>query len=305
HIVQIYEVGEQNGRPFFSMEFISGGSLDRQIAGTPQPARAAAQLVEALARTIHHAHEHGIIHRDLKPANILLASVVRSPSSVATDGGEPATDYGPRTTDYGLPKITDFGLAKLLWADEAGPTQSGDLLGTPSYMAPEQIEAKSDMIGPAADVYGLGSILYELLTGRPPFKTETAMETLLQVRFMEPVSPSRFQPKLARDLVTICLHCLHKEPHKRYASALALAEDLRRFLADRPIQARRTSRAERVLRWCRRNPVVAGLSAALAVLLVVLGVGFVVTSLVRQERDKALVSQTRAERAERKVKLLS
>src|SRR5262249_51375692 len=148
----------------------------------------------------------------------------------------------------------DFGLAKLLDEDVAGPTHSGDLLGTPSYMAPEQAEGKSGTTSPATDVYGLGAILYELLTGRPPFKAETALETLLQVRSEEPVSPSQLQRKCPRDLVTICLKCLQKEPHKRYPSALALAEDLDRFLDGRPIQARPVGVAERALKWVRRHP---------------------------------------------------
>jgi WD40 repeat protein/tetratricopeptide (TPR) repeat protein len=263
HIVQIYEVGEHDGRPFYSMEFVGGGSLDRLVAGTPQSPREAAQLVETLARAMYHAHERGIIHRDLKPANILLVSggVVRGESSEPTF----STHHSPLTTQQ--PKITDFGLAKFLWADVAGPTRSGDLLGTPSYMAPEQIDFKTGVIGPASDVYGLGAILYELLTGRPPFKAETAMDTLLQVKFTDPVSPSQLQPKLSRDLVTICLHCLHKEPRQRYASALALAEDLRSFLDGRPIRARPVGVLARTVKWARRRPAIAALGAGIFLIL--------------------------------------
>jgi serine/threonine protein kinase/WD40 repeat protein len=311
HIVQIYEVGELDGQPFFSMEFISGGSLERLAAGTPQPAREAAQLVETLARTIHHAHGHGIIHRDLKPANILLAGVrgqgsgVRGQTSgVGSRGAGIEIDRAHSTTSLTpdpcplTPKITDFGLAKLLDAGEAGPTKTGDLLGTPSYMAPEQIEAKTGAIGPAADVYGLGSILYELLTGRPPFNAETAMETLLQVKLMEPVSPSRFQPKLPRDLVTICLRCLHKEPRKRYASALALADDFRRFLDGEPVQARPVSRGEKLWRWCRRKPLVAVLLASVVLLALFVVVGTPLAAFWwREQRDESRRNETRAESA--------
>jgi WD40 repeat protein len=246
-IVQIYEVGEQAGCPFLALEFVSGGSLAQQLDGTPMPPRRAAQLLLDLARAVQHAHEQGIIHRDLKPANVLL-------------------------TESGVAKIADFGLAKVLDAEQ-GQTRTGAVLGSPSYMAPEQAEGKARAIGAATDVYALGAILYELLAGRPPFKAETAMETLLQVQFTDPVSPSRLQPKLPRDLVTICLHCLRKEPRQRYASALALAEDLSCFLEGRPIRARPVGRAERVLRWCRRKPMLAGLSAAVVLLVGVVAIG--------------------------------
>ncbi len=240
-IVQVYEVGEAGGLPFFSLEFVSGGSLDRKARGTPLPAREAAALTEALARAVHYAHEHGVVHRDLKPANVLL-------------------------TADGQPKVTDFGLAKRL--DRAdGQTQSGAVMGTPSYMAPEQAAGRAREVGPAADVYALGAVLYELLTGRPPFKAATPLDTVLQVLKEEPVPPSRFQPKVPRDLETVCLKCLQKEPARRYASAAALAEDLGRWLAGEPIHARPVGGAERLWRWCRRNPVVAGLLAAVALAL--------------------------------------
>src|SRR5262249_43254277 len=211
------------------------------------PARQAAELVETLARAIHSAHGQGVVHRDLTPANVLL------------------------TTDD-RPKITDFGLAKLVIGGGDLRTQTGELLGTPSYMAPEQAASRHRAIGAATDVYALGAILYELLIGRPPFKGESPLETLRQVVADEPVAPSRLRPKLLRDLEPICLKCLHKEPSRRYASAEALADDLRRFLDGRPILARRSSALERGWSWCRRNPGLATASFAAGVLTMVLAV---------------------------------
>jgi hypothetical protein len=225
HIVQIYDVGEQDGRPYLALEFVDGTSLDQKLSGTPMPARQAAQLVETLARAMNAAHEVGIVHRDLKPANVLL-------------------------TADGQPKISDFGLAKRL-DDSAGDTASGAIIGTPSYMAPEQARGKSKHIGPAADVHALGAILYECLTGRPPFNAASPLDTMAQVIADEPVPPRRLQPKVPRDLETICLKCLQKEPHKRYATARALADDLRRFLHGEWIHARPTPAWERGLNWAR------------------------------------------------------
>jgi eukaryotic-like serine/threonine-protein kinase len=257
HIVQIHEVGEYNGCPYFSLELIEGESLDKKIAGRPQPPRESAQLVETLAHAVHHAHQHNVIHRDLKPANILLAEVQSPKSKVQSQTG------GLWTLDFGLwtPKITDFGLAKLLDMDNgATPTQA--LIGTPNYMAPEQAEGKSREIGPPADVYALGAILYELLTGRPPFHGDSAMDTIWQVRNQSPTPPSRLGSGVSRDLETICLKCLDKEPNRRYASASDLADDLRRFLEGRPIQARPTSPWQRLWKWARRRPAAATLIAA-------------------------------------------
>ena len=235
NIVQVYDVGDVDGRPYFTMEFVEGGNLADQIRGVPQPARQAAARVATLAEAIHAAHQSGIVHRDLKPANILL-------------------------TGDGTPKVTDFGLARRLEGD-GGLTLSGVPVGTPSYMAPEQARGKKQAIGPATDVYALGAILYELLTGRPPFRAESATATLQQVLTDEPVPPARLNPQVPRDLKTICLKCLHKEPHRRYASAAALAEDLRRFLRGEPIAARRAGRLERLARWARRSPAAAALLA--------------------------------------------
>ena len=266
NIVQIYDVGEAAGRPYFVLEFVAGGSLAQHLQGTPQPVRPAAQLVETLARAVHAAHANGVIHRDLKPANILLeGSGVRGQSAGGTSSLTP--DPSPLTPSLLTPKITDFGVAKCAGGDgEApdlrGPTVTGELLGTPNYMAPEQAMVPRQPVGPAADVYALGAILYELLTGRPPFTGETPLATVLQVLHNEPVSVTSLQPNVPRDLETICLKCLRKEPRKRYGSALELAEDLQRFLRDEPIQARPVMPVEKLWRWVRRHPVPAGLLAA-------------------------------------------
>jgi len=266
NLVQVYEVGEACGRgqgrhiPYFVLEYVRGGSLAQFLPGAAPPPRGAARLMEVVARAAQHAHQHGIIHRDLKPANVLLQTALPANDDTAT----------PIDLRTAVPKIADFGVARL--GDGSQLTQTGDVLGTPSYMAPEQTEGKGIGIGPATDVYGLGAILYEMLTGRPPFKAETALATVLQVREDEPVSIRRLQPTVPRDLETICLECLHKDPRRRYATAAALAEDLCRFLDGRPIAARRTGMAERAVKWVRRRPAVAGL---LATVLVVAALGFV------------------------------
>jgi WD40 repeat protein len=255
-VVQIYEVGEAEGQPYLVLEYLDGGSLASHLQGEPQPPRLAAALVEQLARAADHAHRRGIVHRDLKPANILLSAAPPSP-----EGGP-----RPRRLDLSacLPKIADFGLAKHLGAG-AARTETGVVLGTPWYMAPEQAGAGRREVGPAADIYGLGAVLYELLTGRPPFRGESLAETLDQVRTQEPVPPRRLQAGLSRDLETVCLKCLEKEPGKRYASAADLADDLARWLAGEPVRARPVGRAERLGRWCGRNRATAtacGLAAA-------------------------------------------
>jgi len=237
-IVPIYQVGEHEGRPYLCMKLIQGGSLAQQLNGTPMPISQAVLLVESLARTIHFAHQRGLIHRDLKPANVL-----RSPD--------------------GSYLIADFGLAKLLDGSE-GLTQSDNIMGTPSYMAPEQAWGRHRDITPTADVYSLGAILYEMLTGRPPFRAATVAETLELVRSEEPAPPRLVNAKIAPDLQTICLKCLEKEPGDRYATAEALAEDLCRFQAREPIRARRTGAGERALKWAKRHPSAAALLAVSA-----------------------------------------
>ncbi len=252
NIVQIHECGDSISGPYVALEYVGGGSLARKIDGTPLPPREAADLLLPLARAMHYAHGQGIVHRDLKPANVLL-QIADCRSQIAERSQSAICNL--QST---IPKITDFGLAKYVDAD-SGQTKSGAVLGTPSYMAPEQASGHSREVGPAADVYALGAILYECLTGRPPFKAATAIETMQQVVDVDPVPPRRLQPTLPRDLETICLKCLRKEPHKRYATAEALAVDLGRFLAGEPIRARPVSVWERAMKWARRRPAVAAL----------------------------------------------
>ena len=259
NIVQVYEISEHDGKPFFSLEFCAAGSLAQKINGTPWRPSDAAQMIETLARAISAAHQKGVVHRDLKPGNVLLM-------------------------EDGTPKITDFGLAKKL--DEASQTQSGAIMGTPSYMAPEQASGKKE-IGPGADVYALGAILYELLTGRPPFVAATALDTVMQVVSDDPAPPSQLQSKTPRDLETICLKCLQKDPARRYPSALELADDLKRFQADEPIRARPVGGVERAAKWVKRRPAVAAFLGVSAVAIV----GFLMSGGIMW-RDAELRAET-------------
>jgi serine/threonine protein kinase len=292
NIVQIHEVGEHNGLPYFSLEFVGGGSLDQHLAGVPQSPRPAARLVEKLARAMHHAHQRGIIHRDLKPANVLLTAAPEETPPPKDSAFHPQAEVSGSSHSgtgifWGEPKITDFGLAKQL-EDDSNQTRSGAVLGTPSYMAPEQARGEIHAISPATDVYALGAILYEMVTGRPPFRAARPLDTVQQVISQDPVPPRRLQPKVPRDLETICLKCLEKEPKKRYASALEMAEDLGRFQAGEPILARPTSTLERVVKWARRRPLLAALAGVIALLIVSLLVGgFWYNRQVRAERDRA------------------
>ena len=247
NIVNLYDVGEVDGKPYFTMEFIEGGSLARKLVEGPIPACEAAALVAQVTEAIETAHQNGIIHRDLKPGNVLL-------------------------TADGTPKVTDFGLARL--QSDAGLTLSGVPVGTPSYMAPCQARGEKSAIGPATDVYALGAILYECLTGRPPFRAETSTATLQKLLAEEPVPPAQLNPRVPRDAETICLKCLEKDPRRRYVSAAALADDLHRFERGDSITARPLGRLERTVRWTRRHPGQAlVLAATAAVALAAAGVG--------------------------------
>ncbi len=321
HIVQVIETGEHQGTPWFSMEYVAGGSLDKRLQGRPLPAREAARITSMLAEAVAHAHARGVLHRDLKPGNVLVQDVEAHSTSIDSTqkpgrGGpskgntvalESITD-NKESVSTAIPvtlKITDFGLAKQLDDGRtlAGTkTQAGTVMGSPSYMAPEQAAGDSPNIGPAVDVYALGAMLYELLTGRPPFRASTAWDTILQVLHDEPVPPTRLMPRLPKDIETICLKCLAKDPKKRYATVSELDADIQRYLNDEPIHARPNAWWERVWKAAKRRPTLAGL-----VLTAILAVGVIMwliiignrklqdeRNLAQEERDKAMVAMKKA-----------
>src|SRR6516225_10116281 len=259
-IVPIYEVGERNGQCYFSMQFVEGGQLDEVVTREPMPIRRAVELIVKVAGTVHYAHEHGILHRDIKPGNILLDK-------------------------NGEPHLTDFGLARLL-DTQSSVTRTIDVLGTPSYMAPEQAGGETTKLGKATDVYGLGAVLYQLLTGQPPFAGGTTYETIRLLRDTEPRPPRLLNPKVDRDLSIICLKCLEKDPQRRYSSALALAEDLEHWLKHEPIQAKRSGFFTHTRKWVRRNPS----TTVLVTLLIAFAVGLTLT--VWNRKPPALIPKS-------------
>jgi serine/threonine protein kinase len=304
NIVQLYEFGQEGNLPYFTLEYMAGGSLAAKLRHGPLPAKEAAALTETLAQGMQHAHQQGIIHRDLKPANILLQiadcklQIADASTDVQTPISSPQSRSNPQSA---TPKISDFGLVKRLESGE-GPTASGAVLGTPSYMAPEQARGETRQVGLPVDIYALGAILYECLTGRPPFRGPTTLETLQQVMGSEPVPPRRLQPNVPRDLETICLKCLEKEPVKRYATAGDLAADLRHFQAGEPISARPVGSTERAWRWCRRRPVVAALSIGLMLMLMI-SVPWLITLTLLAENRRILAEEesTAAQQASRRA----
>ena len=306
NIIAIYEVGEHEGRLWFAMELADGGALSARLEGRPQPPRAAADLVAVLARAVGHAHERGVFHRDLKPSNILL----HQEGTAGAGGSTPIENQKADATSFlgvdppapavaWVPKVADFGLAQR--AGDVRLTQTGQLLGTPGYMAPEQLSPGQAPVGPAADVYALGAILYECLTGRPPFLAETVSAVLAQAQHDEPLPPRRFRPGIPRDLETVCLKCLEKEPHRRYASAAELADDLRRFLAGEPVRARPISALGRAAKWAKRRPALVALGATTVLVTALAFAG--VTAMWRRadqkrsEAEAARAAETEALRA--------
>ncbi|HEV3443357.1 MAG TPA: protein kinase, partial [Gemmataceae bacterium] len=314
NIVPIYEIGEFHARSigppitYFSMKLIDGPNLAERLYHFRHDPSAAARLLTTIARAIHHAHEHGILHRDLKPSNILLrheGSGARETEPAGPGPTEshsaPAPDAWPPAHHFS-PLITDFGLAKRL-SDDSGLTQPGEHVGTPSYMPPEQASRFKQPLTIAADVYGLGAVLYAMLTGRPPFHGDTIAETMRLLLETEPVLPRRLNQKVDADLETICLKCLQKDSSQRYPSAAALADDLERWLEGKPIQARAVGRTEQVWRWCKRRPAIAGLTAASGALLIMLLVGLAVsTALIARKAAEAGADRDLARQSERNLR---
>jgi serine/threonine-protein kinase len=287
NIVQIYAVGEHAGCPFLSLELIEGGNLADWMNGKPQSVPDCIRIIASLAQAIGYAHDHGVVHRDLKPANVLFSG--------AAEG-----------TDKREIRVTDFGIAKVLPEQgiaETGMTQTNEILGTPAYMAPEQASGKAKLICPATDVYAIGAILYELLTGRPPFQGANSLDTLMQAMWQDPVPVRLLVPRLPRDLETICLKCLHKDPARRYATATDLADDIRRFEKGEPIVARPTGIAERTTKWTRRHPaIVVSVVAAMLAVTILIRAAFVMLSqrastvaAVEEDLREVITSQQKSE----------
>lgn len=301
NVVQVFDVGDSEGEPFIAMEYCEGVTLANRLKGMPISPRETAEIVREVASGIAAAHEVQVVHRDLKPANIFLclpaADRPQAYPNLTTDVGKPAICHPNAPTSVGnglVPKVCDFGLAKLLDADDC-QTRSGALLGTPPYMAPEQALGIAEQIGTATDVYSLGAILYECLAGRPPFHGATPAATLEQVRTVDPIPIRRFEPRTPLDLEMIALQCLEKEPAHRYANALAVAEDLGRFLEGRPVNARRTGKSDRFRRWCLRNPRIAMMLMCIGLLLILITAGSSIAAIwLKQERDAARVAEKRA-----------
>ncbi len=286
NLVPVFDAGEEGSISFIASAYCPGMTLSEWLKAReePVPPRLAARIVAALAGAIAHAHVRGVLHRDLKPGNIILEPL---PGDIKAAPGSDGMNF--------IPKVTDFGLARMnvLGAEATAATQSGEILGTPSYMSPEQADGRTGAIGPATDVYGLGAILYALLVGRPPFQSASPLDTMLLLRTQEPIAPSRLRPRLPRDLETVCLKCLDKRPQKRYGSALALEEDLHNYLAGKPVVARRVGSATRLALWCRRQPVLAStIAAAVLVIVAVSSLGF---WRVVHERDRFRTERDRAE----------
>ncbi|HCP12053.1 MAG TPA: serine/threonine protein kinase, partial [Planctomycetaceae bacterium] len=278
-IVQVYDVGTHAGQTWFALEFIDGTDLQKDLAGRPQDAKNAAKILVQLCGAMQFAHDNGILHRDLKPANVLIS----------------------RT---GQLKITDFGLAKELNTEESTRTHEGTIMGSPSYMPPEQAQGRLAQVDHRSDVYSLGAVLYQMLTGRPPFLAESPFKTVLQVIENDPVAPRQLQPGIPIDLETICLKALQKSPAARYQSCSEFQGDLQRFLNEEPILARPVGRPERVVRWCRRNPLIASTSATALLLLVAVAVistvAWFTTSAqaaqIAQEKDNVITQRDEANR---------
>lgn len=293
NIVQIYEVGEVDGHSFFSMEYVEGGTLAHQLESGPLPYAVAAELVEVMARAVQHAHARGIVHRDLKPANILLQGVRDQGSGVREDQDRTASLPNAQCPMPTLtPKLTDFGLAKRLGADTAHTT-TGEVIGTPAYMAPEQARGETDAIGPAVDVYALGAILYESLTGNPPFRGGSVLETLRQAISDDPVPPRQVKSSVPRDLEAICLKCLEKQPSHRYASAGELADDLHRYATGQLVMARGRSPTARAIKWARRRRVWLAVGALLIVTASAIGGAGYVEREQRRARAVEVAPQAR------------